>query len=124
VPIDVLADRLSTTRGASTKHCTTPVASFAHTSPRTGSISTPCSRRHADATTRVKQALGRLLGPNGVETGCDECFKQLDHYVELEVAGRNPDAELPGLRAHLTGCPARREEHDSLHALISGEQAL
>jgi hypothetical protein len=72
----------------------------------------------------LKQALGRLLGPNGPEIGCDECFRQLDRYVELEVAGGSADAELPGLRAHLDGCPACREEHDSLHALISGEQAL
>jgi hypothetical protein len=72
----------------------------------------------------LKQALGRLLGPDEPEVGCDECFEQLDHYVELEVAGRDADAALPGLRAHLTGCPACREEHDSLHALVSGEQAL
>jgi hypothetical protein len=72
----------------------------------------------------LKQALGRLLGPNSAEIGCDECFQQLDQYVELEIAGRNADVELPGLRAHLDGCPACREEHDSLHALISGEQAL
>jgi hypothetical protein len=28
------------------------------------------------------------------------------------------------LRAHLEGCPACREEHESLYALVSGEQAL
>jgi hypothetical protein len=70
----------------------------------------------------LKQALGRLLGPAGPEIGCDECFEQLDRYVELEVAGA--DAALPGLRAHLDGCPACREEHDSLRALVGGEQAL
>jgi anti-sigma factor RsiW len=31
---------------------------------------------------------------------------------------------VPGLRAHLEGCPACREEHESLRAFISGEQAL
>jgi len=72
----------------------------------------------------LKQALGRLLGPAGDEVGCDECFEQLDRYVELEVAGADADAALPGLRAHLDGCPACREEHDSLRALVSGEQAL
>jgi hypothetical protein len=72
----------------------------------------------------LKQALGRLLGPTGHEVGCDECFAQLDRYVELEVAGADPDAALPGFRAHLDGCPACREEHDSLRALVGGEQAL
>ena len=72
----------------------------------------------------LKQALGRLLGPAGQEVGCDECFERLDQYVELEVAGQDPDAIIPGLRAHLDGCPACREEHESLRALVGGEQAL
>lgn len=65
--------------------------------------------------------LERLLGPAGPEIGCDECFAQLDRYVELEVNGRNADAAIPGLRAHLDGCPACREEHDSLLALVRSE---
>jgi hypothetical protein len=72
----------------------------------------------------LKQALGRLLGPAGPELGCDECFAHLDRYVELELAGEDADAAVPGLRAHLSGCPACREEHESLHALVGGEQAL
>jgi len=71
----------------------------------------------------LEQALGRLLGPAGQEIGCDACFAELDRYVELEVAGANADAAIPGLRAHLEGCPACREEHDSLHALVSRDHA-
>ena len=70
----------------------------------------------------MKDALGRLLGPSEREVGCDECFAQLDRYVELELAGANADEVVPGLRAHLEGCPACREEHESLLALLSGEQ--
>jgi hypothetical protein len=65
--------------------------------------------------------LKRLLGPAGPEIGCDECFAELDRYVELEVAGRDADAAIPRLRAHLEGCPACREEHDSLLALVRAE---
>jgi hypothetical protein len=72
----------------------------------------------------LKQALGRLLGPDGPEIGCDECFEQLDRYVELELAGKDADAAFPGLRAHLDGCAACREEHESLRALVSSDQAL
>jgi hypothetical protein len=67
----------------------------------------------------LTQELGRLLGPAEPEVGCDECFDQLDRFVELELAGVDADAELPGLRTHLAGCPACREEHDSLLALVS-----
>jgi anti-sigma factor RsiW len=71
----------------------------------------------------LKQALARLLGPAGREIGCDECFEELDRYVELELAGADADSAVPGLRAHLEGCPACREEHASLRALVGGEQA-
>jgi hypothetical protein len=70
----------------------------------------------------MKRALGRLLGPAGPEVGCDVCFEELDRYVELELAGADVEAAIPGLRAHLAGCPACREEHDSLLALVSSER--
>jgi hypothetical protein len=63
--------------------------------------------------------LGRVLGPAGPEIGCDECFEQLDRYVELELSGADADAIIPGLAAHLQGCPACREEHDSLFAFLA-----
>jgi predicted anti-sigma-YlaC factor YlaD len=72
----------------------------------------------------LKQAFGRLLGPGEPEIGCDECFEHLDAYLELDLARQDADAAVPGLRAHLDGCPACREEYDSLRALVSGEQAL
>jgi hypothetical protein len=72
----------------------------------------------------LRQALGRLLGPAGPEVSCEQCFDELDRYVELELAGLEADAALPGFRAHLDGCPACREDHESLRALVGGGQAL
>ena len=72
----------------------------------------------------LRQRLGRLLGPADAEVGCETCFDELDRYVELELAGHDADAAIPGLRAHLEGCPACREEHDSLYALVSRERPL
>ena len=71
----------------------------------------------------LTHALRALLGPSAQEVGCDTCFDELDSYVELELAGKDADAAVPGLRAHLDGCPACREEYESLHALLTGEQA-
>ncbi len=73
---------------------------------------------------RRRELAARLLGPDGPEVTCEQCFELLDEYVELELAGENADAAIPGLHAHLDGCPACREEHESLYALVSGEQAL
>ena len=72
----------------------------------------------------LKQALGRLFGPNEREIGCDECFDELDRYVELELAGADAEATVPGFGAHLAGCPACREDYESLKAFVGGDQAL
>jgi len=72
----------------------------------------------------LNQTLGRLLGPAGPEVGCDVCFDELDRYVELELAGDDVEVSVPGLRAHLVGCPACREEYESLRALVSGGPGL
>jgi hypothetical protein len=71
--------------------------------------------------TEMNEAISRLLGPAEPEVGCVECFAEIDRYVELELAGADADAAIPGLRAHLAGCPACREEHESLRALVSGD---
>ena len=63
--------------------------------------------------------LERLLGPSGPDIGCDECFERLDEYVEIELAGGDAEAAVPGMGTHLDGCPACRDEHDSLVALLS-----
>lgn len=73
--------------------------------------------------TELKRTLSRLLGPAEPEVGCDECFDELDRYVDLELAGADADSTIPGLRAHFEGCPACREEYESLRALVGGEPA-
>jgi len=70
---------------------------------------------------RPTDLLGRLLGPPAPELTCDECFEHLDRYVELELAGHDADAAVPGMRAHLEGCPACKEDHESLTAFIGSE---
>ncbi len=69
----------------------------------------------------LNRTLGRLLGPGAPEVGCEECFDGIDRFVELELAGDEPEQALPGFRAHLAGCPACREEYESLRALIAQE---
>jgi len=51
-----------------------------------------------------------ILGPTGPEVTCEECFEHLDEYVE----GR----DVPGMAAHLEGCPACLEDYESLLALV------
>ncbi|MGN6371902.1 MAG: hypothetical protein ACTHM1_02785 [Solirubrobacteraceae bacterium] len=84
----------------------------------------------------TQRLLERVLGSDGPELTCEQCFEQLDRYVELELAsgpvreqGSSKDAgagercgaaddAIPGMRAHLEGCPACAEDHASLLAYL------
>ena len=70
----------------------------------------------------MNDVLSRLLGPGEPEVSCEVCFEELDRYVELELAGADAGADaeaaVPGMAAHLRGCPACSEEHASLTALL------
>ena len=67
--------------------------------------------------------LKRLLGPAEEEILCEECFEKLDVYVESELKGQPADERIPGMRAHLEGCPACHEEYESLRELVRSESA-
>ena len=68
-----------------------------------------------------RDLISRVLGPAGPEVTCDECFELLDQYVDLELAGEDADARLPGIRAHLQGCPACHDDHESLRELVASD---
>ena len=69
------------------------------------------------------ETIRRFLGPAGPELLCEECFELIDVYVDLDLSGAPADERIPGMRAHLEGCPACSEEHASLVALASGDAA-
>jgi len=64
--------------------------------------------------TESREQLDRLLGPTGPEVSCETCFELIDEYVDLELQGLDADARIPGMREHLAGCPACRDEHEGL----------
>ena len=70
----------------------------------------------------LETMLRRLLGAEGPEVSCEECFEALDRYVEAEAARANAEAAVPGMRAHLESCPACAEDHASLLALVRSDE--
>jgi len=122
VPIDVLAERLVAPAEPSIRRSTMPGEA-----PRDACPPRPRHRpiygRRIVVSTPIEpeDLLGRLLGPAGPELTCEECFDQLDRYVELELAQAKADEQVPGMRAHLQGCPACNEDHESLLALVASE---
>jgi hypothetical protein len=72
----------------------------------------------SDVAPTEDQLLRQLLGASGPELACDQCFAELDRYVDLELAGAPADRMVVGMRAHLAGCEACREEHLALLAFV------
>ena len=68
--------------------------------------------------------VARLIGPAGPEVSCEQCFEELDRYVELELAGADAEAAVPGMQVHLVGCSACAEDRDSLLALLANPGEL
>ncbi len=48
------------------------------------------------------------------ELGCDECFEQLDRFVDLVLAGKNAAEAMPLVQDHLDRCGDCREEFQAL----------
>jgi hypothetical protein len=68
----------------------------------------------SNVATHSRDLLAALLGAAGPELTCEECFEQLDRYVELRLTAVDTARVAAGMRAHLAGCPACREDHTSL----------
>ena len=62
---------------------------------------------------------GGCLGQLVLSWGVTCASILLDGYVEAELAGADAHARVPGMNAHLQGCPACAEEHESLRELLS-----
>jgi anti-sigma factor RsiW len=71
-----------------------------------------------------RQLIAALLGSAEPELTCEECFEQLDRYVDLQLTAADADRAVPGMRAHLIGCPACRDDHASLRELVATEDQL
>ena len=79
----------------------------------------------------------RLLGPDRTPLSCEQCFEELDRYVESRLAATSdtfescPTCDSPAdcssardclaMRAHLESCVACKEEYASLRDLLMAE---
>jgi hypothetical protein len=71
-----------------------------------------------------RRLVAALLGPSASELGCEECFEQLDRFVDLTLTDGDADRGVPGMRAHLLGCPACRDDYESLLAYAAMDEPL
>ncbi len=63
------------------------------------------------------ETISSLLADTSPYLSCDDCFAQLDQYIERTLADRHhQDAAM---QAHLAGCGACAEEAETLRELLS-----
>jgi len=67
---------------------------------------------------KLKRLVRDIVTASPQEIGCDECFEQLDRFVELELAGKNAAQALPLVQDHLGRCDNCREEFEALLAAL------
>jgi hypothetical protein len=58
-----------------------------------------------------------LLADTSPYLSCDDCFAQIDEYVEWRST--DPHYEDPAMKAHLAGCGACAEEAETLQELLN-----
>ncbi len=56
------------------------------------------------------------------ELACDECFEELDRFVEMELDGLDAAAAMPLVQDHLDKCGDCREEYQALLDALRAEQ--
>lgn len=62
----------------------------------------------------LKRMVRDVLTTRPDEVGCDECFEQLDRFVEMTLAGKSAAESLPLVQDHLSRCRDCREEFEAL----------
>jgi hypothetical protein len=67
---------------------------------------------------KLKRMVRDIITARPDEIGCDECFEQLDRFVELELAGKNAAEAMPLVQDHLDRCGNCREEFEALLAAL------
>ena len=69
-----------------------------------------------------KMLLREIAETREVEIGCDECFEQLDRFVEMELSGLNTAQAMPLVQDHLEICGECREEFEALLLALGAEE--
>ena len=71
---------------------------------------------------RFERWLQNIHQTQDEEISCSECFDLVSHFVEVELAGKDPAIKMPQLKQHLNQCPACREEYEVLRDLARLEK--
>ena len=120
VPIDVLAERLGTTSGALYKTLHDARRKLRRQLAGDGLLARLVNGGTADDATRTRtDSWNDCSARPEPRSAATPASTSSTGTSTSSSPGKDADAAVPGMRAHLAGCPACREEHESLRALVS-----
>jgi predicted anti-sigma-YlaC factor YlaD len=62
--------------------------------------------------------MGEIAETQEAEIGCDECFDEVDRFIEMELSGLDAAQAMPLVQEHLEICGECREEFEALLAAL------
>ncbi len=72
---------------------------------------------------KLKKILHALDGTRDDEIGCQDCYEQLDKFVEMLLDGKPAEEAMPLVQHHLKMCGCCQEEYEALLEVIKAAQA-
>ncbi len=63
---------------------------------------------------QLKKIIRAILITRDGEISCEECYRQLDEFVEIHLRGKDAAEAMPLLQHHLELCKDCREEFTAL----------
>jgi hypothetical protein len=63
---------------------------------------------------KLKGLVRGIITARPDELGCEECFQELDRFVEMNLAGKDAAEAMPLVQDHLERCRECREEFQAL----------
>ena len=64
------------------------------------------------------EALDAMLRTDERDVGCAQTFALVHRYAEIALRGGDPEAELPGISAHLAVCGPCAEDYEGLLSAV------
>jgi hypothetical protein len=63
---------------------------------------------------RLKKLVRSIMATRHDELSCEVCFEELDHFVEMTLAGKDAAQAMPLVQHHLKLCHDCGEEFEAL----------
>ena len=66
----------------------------------------------------IRRLMNSIKSTREQELNCGHCYDELDHFIEMKLAGKDPAEAMPLVKEHLDRCQDCREEYEVLLEVI------